>query len=149
MKEDLKNVIITFGLIALVFTQGSLAYQKKIYREFVASVEQQKLEKNKNNELVKAEEQRLLKQQELIAEQIKESKLALQNAESQKKVENNLSAKIQADLAQQQAEAEAQAKILAAQKAAQILAQQQREAALAQAQAQAQKITSSRQSRAS
>ncbi len=39
MKDDFKNVLISFGLIGLVFTQGSLMYQKKLLSEYIASTE--------------------------------------------------------------------------------------------------------------
>jgi hypothetical protein len=47
MMEDLKTVVITFGLVALVFLQGSLMYQKKIHNEYVLAVKQEQAQKTK------------------------------------------------------------------------------------------------------
>lgn len=140
MKDNIKNVVITFSLIALVFTQGSLTYQKKIYKDYIA---QEQLLNTKKSNLSKLEQNRLLlnqiKQQELANQQ------ALLNTSTTPVTSNTNTSTAQADLlAQQQAKARAQAQLLAQQKA-QALAQQQ---ALAQAQAQAQ-TAPSRQSSAS
>ncbi|MFA7000115.1 MAG: hypothetical protein WC241_03290 [Candidatus Paceibacterota bacterium] len=47
MMEDLKTVVITFGLVALVFLQGSLMYQKKIHNEYILAVKQEQSQKTK------------------------------------------------------------------------------------------------------
>jgi len=49
MKEDFKNVIITFGLIAFVFMQGSYTYQNKIQRNSILALQQEKLQIQKKN----------------------------------------------------------------------------------------------------
>lgn len=53
MIKDLKNVIITFGLIALVLTQGSLFYQKKVKAEDILATQQFELQNIKKNKLAK------------------------------------------------------------------------------------------------
>lgn len=133
MKDNLKNVVITFSLIALVFTQGSLSYQKKIYKDYIATNKQDQLLATKKSNLSKLEQNRLLlnqiKQQELANQQ------ALLNVSTTPATPSTNTSTAQADLlAQQQAQARAraQAQLLAQQKA-KAQAQQQ---ALAQAQAQ-------------
>lgn len=51
MMEDLKTVVITFGLVALVFLQGSLMYQKKINNEYVVAAKQGQSQKTKTAKL--------------------------------------------------------------------------------------------------
>lgn len=51
MMEDLKTVVITFGLVALVFLQGSLMYQKKINNEYVVAAKQEQAHKTKTAKL--------------------------------------------------------------------------------------------------
>lgn len=50
MKEDFKNVIITFGLIAFVFMQGSSMYQNKIQKNSILALQQEKLQIQKKNQ---------------------------------------------------------------------------------------------------
>ncbi|HAS80921.1 MAG: hypothetical protein UR25_C0001G0021 [Candidatus Nomurabacteria bacterium GW2011_GWE1_32_28] len=50
MKEDFKNVIITFGLIAFIFMQGSSLYQNKIQRNSILALQQEKLQIQKKNQ---------------------------------------------------------------------------------------------------
>lgn len=150
MKEDLKNVIMTFGLIALVFTQGSLAYQKKINREYILAQKQEELQKI-NEIKILAEKQNLLiaeakKKEELIKQQIAKEQTIINNGKT------STTSQTQLDLARNQALLLAQQQI-----EAQILAKQQAEAlalqkaeALAKQQAATKKIVApSRQSRAS
>jgi len=150
MKEDIKNVIMTFGLIALVFTQGSLAYQKKINREYILAQKQEELQKI-NEIKILAEKQNLLiaeakKKEELIKQQIAKEQTIINNGKT------STTSQTQLDLARNQALLLAQQQI-----EAQILAKQQAEAlalqkaeALAKQQAATKKIVApSRQSRAS
>lgn len=44
MKQDFKNVIITFGLIATALISGSFLYRKKIESEYVLAVKQEQLQ---------------------------------------------------------------------------------------------------------
>lgn len=153
MKDDLKNVIMTFGLIALVFTQGSLAYQKKIHKEYVLSTTKQEEILRTNNEKVLANNLSLIQKQkiDLLKQQIAQNQLAILNSQnnSTSPVTNT---QAQIDLARNQAlllsQQQAQAKALTQQQAqAKALAQQQ---AQALAQQQAKKVvTPARQSRAS
>jgi predicted negative regulator of RcsB-dependent stress response len=46
--KDLKNVIITFGLIGLVFIQGYYVYQNKIKKENTALADKQEKLRQKN-----------------------------------------------------------------------------------------------------
>jgi hypothetical protein len=156
MKEDLKNVIMTFGLIALVFTQGSLAYQKKINREYILAQKQEELQKINENKIL-AERQNILiaeakRKEDLIKQQIIKEQAIIKNAQNNTNTQTSVSSQVQLDLARNQALLLAQQ-----QAAAQILAKQQAEALalqkaqiLAQQQAAAKKIvTPARQSRAS
>ena len=45
MKEDFKNVIITFGLIAFVFMQGFNSYQNKLQSDSIAASQKENLKK--------------------------------------------------------------------------------------------------------
>ncbi len=57
MKKDLQNIIITFGLISLCFTQGSLFYRKVIAEEAHAEIiNAMKSEIEQNLALVREEE---------------------------------------------------------------------------------------------
>ena len=142
MMKDLKNVLITFGLIGLVFAQGSSLYQNKIKKENAALVaSQEKLIKIEQNKLaqITAQQEALKKQQELVATSAQDdSNQALYNQQ-------------QIDLANKQAallvKEQAAAKALASQKA-KALANQK---ALTKAKAQAQIVatTPSRRSSAS
>lgn len=126
MKEDLKNVIITFGFIALVLTNGSFAYQKNVRDEYILAVKQEELQRAKMAEqLALAAQSSLLeqaRQEELKKQQIAREQLAIQNAKNQDTLNQTLAAKAKADLARQQALA---------------LQQQQQALALAQQKAQA------------
>jgi hypothetical protein len=152
MKEDFKNIIITFSLIALVFTQGSLAYQKKVYKDYVSTSIQGGLLTTNNSNLTKIEQNKILlnniQQQQLANQQtiLKQSANSTTTTSTPSTSTSTTTTQAQADIARQQALAQAQA---LAQQKAQLLAQQQ---ALAQAQAQAQAQTPtppSRQSAAS
>ena len=44
MKQDIKNVIITFGLIATALVSGSFLYRKKIETEYLLAVKQEQLQ---------------------------------------------------------------------------------------------------------
>lgn len=82
MIKDLKNVIITFGLIALVLTQGSLFYQKKVKAEYLLATQQSELQNIKKNKLAKIAQNKTLKQQntqaQLLAEQKAQAQLLAQ-----------------------------------------------------------------------
>jgi len=143
MSKDLKNVLITFGLIAIVATGGSLIYRRNLQDEgAIASIKQEKLQRIKNNKIIADQ----LKKEALIKEQIAQNQLDLQQSQN---TNTSTSAQTQADLLAKQKAlllAQQQAEKLAAQKKAQLLAEQQ---ALARAQAQAAVVSPSRQSRAS
>ena len=163
MIKDLKNVIITFGLIALVFTLGSSVYQKKIKQENSILAANQTA--TNDSKLIQAEKDNLfsiLKQQEdLKKQQELNSQFATQNTSTE-----NTSDQTEADLVKQQslllAEQKAKAKILATekakaqaeQKALALVKQAQAKAQAALSQAQVQQtqnvvVSPSRQSRAS
>lgn len=44
MKKDFKNVIITFGLIAIALMSGSFLYRKKVQIEYVLATKQEQLQ---------------------------------------------------------------------------------------------------------
>ncbi len=44
MNKDFKNVIITFGLIAVALMSGSFLYQKKVQSEYVLAAKQEQLQ---------------------------------------------------------------------------------------------------------
>ena len=140
MIKDLKNVIITFGLIALVFTQGYSLYQKKIKQEnSILAANQTAI---KDDKLIKTEQDNLLsilkQQEDLKNQQVLDSQLATQNTST----ENN-SDQTEANLAKQQslllAEQKAKAKILATEKA-KALAEQKALALAKQAQVKTQAV---------
>lgn len=147
MKKDLKNVIVTFGLIAIVFTFGSFQYKKStVENDLRAQVTSQTLLAQQQ----KAETDRL-KQEQILVEQKAQIQLAIQKSQIKNSADQAAYDRAQADTAtkqaqillQQQALAKAQALADAKNKAieqAQILAQQQA--------AQQQKVNS-RQSKAS
>jgi hypothetical protein len=82
MIKDLKNVIITFGLIALVLTQGSLFYQKKVRAEYILATQQSKLQNIKKSKLVKIAQDKTLKQQNTQAQLLAQQQ-AQANAQAQ------------------------------------------------------------------
>lgn len=44
MKEDIKNVVITFGLIVTALFSGSFVYQKKAESEYLLAIKQEQLQ---------------------------------------------------------------------------------------------------------
>lgn len=145
MIEDFKNVIITFGIIGLVFMQGSYSYQNKVLSDSVAVTKQTNIQKIKNDVIATKNKNLLLlqakQQQDLLNQQIAQTQIVIPRTPAT--TSSTASAQADALLAQQQA----QAALLAKQKAATLLAQQQAQArVLAQAQT---TVTPSRQSRAS
>lgn len=82
MIKDLKNVIITFGLIALVLTQGSLFYQKKVRAEYILATKQSELQNIKKNKLAKIAQDKTLKQQNTQAQLLAQQQ-AQANAQAQ------------------------------------------------------------------
>lgn len=140
MRKDLKNVILTFGLIIFVSTWGSLVYSKNIENNQLLTVQQGKL---KNDQIIADQ----IKKQALLKKQITQTQSALNNIQNQNTPTPTSIA--QADALKQQALllAEQQAQILAQQKAANAIAQQKAQA-LAQAQTQ-NTMPVSRNSRAS
>lgn len=138
MRKDLKNVILTFGLIIFVSTWGSLVYSKNIENDQLSIVQQGKLKDAK----VLADQ---AKKQALLKKQIAQNQIALNNIQNQ----NTPNATVQADALKQKALllAEQQAQILAQQKADQAIAKQKAQA-LAQMQMQ-NTMPISRKSRAS
>ncbi len=142
MKKDLKNVIITFGLIAFVATWGSLVYKKNIESSELLIVQQGKLKDAK----ILADQQ---KKQALLKKQIAQTQSALNNIQNQ----TDPASTAKADALKQQALllTKQQTQIAAQQKADQAIAQQKAQA-IAQAQMQIQmqnNMSSSRKSRAS
>ncbi len=154
MLKDIKNVIISFGLIGLVFGLGSSAYQEKSEKDQALAVKIEELQKIKDSNLAKAEQDKQLADLKLKQKNLAD-KIAIQKA-------NEIANKNQALNQAQTAEAQKQATLLVQQQAqieAQILAEQkaaalaqaqllakQKAAALAKAQA---TVTPSRQSKAS
>lgn len=65
--EDLKTVVITFGLVALVFLQGSLMYQKKIHNEYILAVKQEQAQKTKISKVQNGVQAQLKKPQPVQA----------------------------------------------------------------------------------
>jgi hypothetical protein len=152
MIEDFKNVIITFGVIGIVFMQGSYSYQNKILSDSVTATKQANIQKIKNDVIATKNKNLLLlqakQQQDLLNQQITQAQIVIPKTPAN--TPGTTSAQADAILAQQQT----QAALLAKQKAAALLAQQQAQAlaqaqANALAQAQAASVTPSRQSRAS
>ena len=145
MLDEIKNVIIAFGLIAIVFMQGSFTYQKKIQKEQTAILIQQEFQKLKNEDLIKSK-QNILNQKEIIADEV----IPVQTTTV---TSNNNSTTSQSDLAlvKEKAALLLEQKTLIKQQAARVLAQQQAAKALAEAKvtAIAQATVTSRQSRAS
>lgn len=154
MKKDFKNVIITFALIALVFTQASSAYQKKVKSDQVITT-------RRNELLSKTEQDKLItqmkKDEELQKQKIATEQLAIQNAKNnQDDLSKALAAQAEAELARQQAIllAQQQARAVAQAKAQAVADAQANALALASAKAKAMTmakatVTSSRQSRTS
>ena len=141
MIEDFKNVIITFGIIGIVFIHGSYSYQNKILSDSVAILKQENTQKIKND-IIAAKNNNLLllqvkQQQDLLNQKITNTNIV---SKTQTATSNTTSAQADILLAQKQA----QAAILAKQKANTLLAQQQ-----ARALAQTTTISPSRQSAAS
>ena len=141
MIEDFKNVIITFGIIGIVFIHGSYSYQNKILSDSVAILKQENTQKIKND-IIAAKNNNLLllqvkQQQDLLNQKITNTNIV---SKTQTATSNTTSAQADILLAQKQA----QAAILAKQKADTLLAQQQ-----ARALAQTTTIPPSRQSAAS
>lgn len=132
MNKDLKNVLITFGLIALVFTQGSFVYRIKVKNEYISALEQEKLQRIKIIEFTKAKQNITVqvKQQVLPKKQVAKKILTAQKTKSNNTANQNtsLATQAQADLTRQQA-------IILSQQTAQAQAQQQADA-IAQQQAQ-------------
>jgi len=165
-KENLKNVVITFGLIGLVFTQGSLMYQKKLYKGILdTNKQQEELISTQNETLAKIENNNLIDQQNSQITQTPSAvpKTTIPSSTTDKtKTQADIIAKAQqaALLAKQEADAAAdaqQAALIAQQQAAadaaaaakaKLLAQQQADAKAAAAAA-ARQSSSSRQSSAS
>ena len=167
-KENLKNVVITFGLIGLVFTQGSLMYQKKLYKGVLDTNKlQEELISTQNETLAKIENDNLIDQQN---SQITQAPSAVPKTTSPSSTTTTDKTKTQADiitkaqqaalLAKQEADALAdaqQAALIAQQQAdadaaaarAKLLAQQQADAKAAAAAAARKSSSSSRQSSAS
>lgn len=65
MNKDLRNVIITFSLIALVFTGSSFVYAKKQEKEYLLSLHQSDLER------LEKEKSELIEQNRELAESLK------------------------------------------------------------------------------
>ncbi len=128
MKEDLKNVIITFGLVAFVFTGGFFTYKQKNIQENI-SILAEELQKVKDENLKKSLENSSLQEELSIVKNIQDQK---SRDQALKQAESELARKQATALQQQQAQAKAQA---------QILLQQQQAQAQAQAAAQAQTST--------
>ncbi|MCX6754293.1 MAG: hypothetical protein NTU81_00485 [Candidatus Nomurabacteria bacterium] len=156
MIEDFKNVIITFGLIGLVFMQGSYSYQNKIKSESTALAQQANIQKIKDNVIATKNKNLLLiqakQQQDLLGQQL----LQDQAVTSQNTPATAYSSQTAALLAQQEKDAllaKQKAQALLVQQQAQALAKQRAQQALAQAQAnaaaQSTYVAPSRQSRAS
>lgn len=143
MEKDLTNVIITFGLVALVFTQGSFAYKDKVKQDVLLS-KIEELSKKKNNNVFVQEVKKVQNTQNQITSQI---------SKNQTSTANQSTVQAQIDLAKKEAmlkaEQQAQADQLAKQQA--LLKAQQQAQAIAQQQAQTQTTTTkrSRQSSAS
>lgn len=106
MKEDLKNVIITFGLVAFVFTGGFFTYRQKNIQENI-SILSQELQKVKDENLKKSLENSALQEELLIVKNIQDQKSrdqALKQAELvRKQTQQQAQARAQA-LQQQQAQ---------------------------------------------
>jgi len=149
MLKDLKNVVIAFGLVGLVFGLGSSAYQEKSEKDQALAIKIEELQKIKDANLAKAKQD-----QQLADLKLKQKNLADQLA-TQKA--NDLAAQNQALSQAQVAEAQKKAALLAEQQAqveAQLLAQQKAAAqaqllATQKATTQTQTVTPSRQSKAS
>ncbi|HEY5588962.1 MAG TPA: hypothetical protein VIK86_08410 [Candidatus Paceibacterota bacterium] len=158
MIEDFKNVIITFGLIAIVFLQGSYSYERKIQNDIIIAIQQENIQRIKNTAVTATEkdllQNQLNQQQELINQQstqdsittLSDQKSNLPNTNVSNKTQEEI--KIEADrIAQQKALLLAKQQAQAALKKAQTLAAKRvQTAALARAKA---TTPSSRQSRAS
>lgn len=91
MRKDIENVIIAFGLIVIVFTQGSLAYRNKAQKEYILAVRQEISERIKNKilEQMTLEQERIeqARQEELRRQQLlQEQNLAIQNAQEQQAI---------------------------------------------------------------
>ncbi len=74
MKKDIKYVLVTFGLISLVFTRGYFAYQKKVYEEYLAQIKEEEIAKAEAFAL--AEKERILEEERLAALAKKEAEQA-------------------------------------------------------------------------
>ena len=159
MIEDFKNVIITFGLIAIVFMQGSYSYEKKIQNDIIIAIQQENVQRIKNTAVTATEkdllQNQLNQQQELINQQaaqdsittISDQKSNLPNTNVSNKTQEEI--QIEADrIAQQKALLlrEQQDQAALKQKAQALAAKRMKTAALARAKA---TTPSSRQSRAS
>lgn len=158
MIEDFKNVIITFGLIAIVFLQGSYSYERKIQNDIIIAIQQENVQRIKNT-VVTATEKDLLQnqlnqQQELINQQIPQNPPVIPNVQKNNLTTATISNKIQQEL-QDKADAKQKAQALAIRQAqiqAAIITKQQAQVLATQKAkvAQRTKITTpSRQSRAS
>jgi hypothetical protein len=117
MKEDLKNVIITFGLIAFVFTGGFFTYREKVNRENILTLKQE-LQNTKNENLAKIEQNRILEekrqlaiQAELKKKQLAQELLAINSIQDKKLRDQALAKQAQAQALLQQQQAQAQAQV--------------------------------------
>jgi len=148
MRKDFKNVFITFGLIALVFTTGSFVYKKDAQNNQALADYNKVLLEIKNAEQIKTQQNVLIsqlkKEQDQLAKNINQNQALTQNSQTTTKSKTTTQ---QATLL---AEQQATAKLLAQQQAT-ILAQQQAaaDATTAAASARQQIAQTSRQSRAS
>jgi hypothetical protein len=113
MKKDFQNILLTFGLIALVFTGGSLAYQDKVEGQYVSAASQETVVIPKKISSITTQKQTPVvttpvAQTTTTKQQVTQEQLAIQNAKNQQALDSAIAAQAQADLARQQAQAQAQ-----------------------------------------
>lgn len=67
MKQDIKNVIITFGLIATALVSGSFLYRKKIENENILALQQEQFQNIINEQQVLLDQLSLQTQMQTVA----------------------------------------------------------------------------------